>query len=619
MAKGYILHFLLWIGCREAKQEVETSTSTNETEGVPNQQQKLDVMIKTNETEGVPNRQQKLDVMIRTIEDRHIKSPKDLQSLPIKKVLGKTSIACVGGKAMEADSVEFLFMNAGDMAKVVGIGLDWAKVVVTKEFGVNVVQEDEGIWTKLWCLEHFVPRIITIPNPKQKLMAHPNSAKTDGVELEANLGHVYVEDEKEENACACFPLVFELAEHVGLGRENAMKMKEVAGTESSGSARGEVNITKQSEGNNIAPGEKTNRNEDDERSRDLSGGLTNPWDPSPSSGKKDEENTVTVNVFPKVGELHVPLSGCPSPPMIFPILKFTFKRKGDFKTIDVEAITQCNFGKMQMEDIGNGLSVYQNNIKISLDCQDANAATLKKAHVEKLENVKRITVDTSTTIRQTTRQPVGKFQLVVPYIHLALNYMHTWTRGKNHTQGNTLETLFPQLDHFFVDPYLYPSQFLYHFHYPQEVLQDIALGASSKIKTATSFCPTIVSNWVNLNKNEESPYKFRVMRDIASKEHLKRSLESEGNPASTQREYEGSSNEMRQPNRSIITQSPFNIRLTINESEDPDIKQNYQVELRVNHAMTHMPLKPEVIDLHHSDTEPMIIEGFMQMLSSTSM
>jgi hypothetical protein len=77
-------------------------------------------------------------------------------------------------------------------------------------------------------LEHFVPRIITIPSPKQELVTQPNSTKIDGVELEANLGHVYVEDDKEENACACFPLVFELVKHTRLGRENAMKTKELS-------------------------------------------------------------------------------------------------------------------------------------------------------------------------------------------------------------------------------------------------------------------------------------------------------------------------------------------------------------------------------------------------------
>jgi hypothetical protein len=75
--------------------------------------------------------------MIGTI-DVHIKSPKDHQYLAPKEVLGKTSIVC-GGKAIEGDLGEFLFMHVGDMAKVVGVGFDWAKVVLIKEFGVNVI------------------------------------------------------------------------------------------------------------------------------------------------------------------------------------------------------------------------------------------------------------------------------------------------------------------------------------------------------------------------------------------------------------------------------------------------------------------------------------------------
>jgi hypothetical protein len=311
MAKGYILHCLIWIGCREAKREVETSTrtietkgvhdqqqkldvmiTTIETEGVPNQQQKLDVMTTTIETEGVPNQQQKLDVMITTIEDVHIKSPKHLQHLAPKEVLGETSIVCVGGKAMKGDLVEFLFMDVGDMAKVVGVGLDWAKVVVTKEFDVNVMQEDEGAWTKLWCSKHFVPRIMTIPNPKQELVTHPNLAKIDGVELEANLGCVYVEDDKEENVHACFPLIFELVEHIGLGRKNAMKMKEVSrekssestkggevsGAESSGSTKGgEVSGAESSgssKGGEVSGAESSGSTKGGEISREKSSGST---------------------------------------------------------------------------------------------------------------------------------------------------------------------------------------------------------------------------------------------------------------------------------------------------------------------------------------------------------
>ncbi len=75
------------------------------------------------------------------------------------------------------------------------------------------------MWTKLWCLEHFIPRIITIPRSKQELVTHPNSTKIDRVELEANLGHVYVEDDKEENVGAV-KFVGEKLKYASLAQEN---------------------------------------------------------------------------------------------------------------------------------------------------------------------------------------------------------------------------------------------------------------------------------------------------------------------------------------------------------------------------------------------------------------
>ncbi|KAH8952741.1 hypothetical protein BDL97_09G100200 [Sphagnum fallax] len=598
--------------------------------------QKIETSTKTNEIEGVPSQQQKLDVMIRTI-DVHIKSPKDLRYLAPKEVLGKSSIVCVGGKAMEGDSGEFLFMDVGDMAKVVGVGLDWAKVVITKEFGVDVIQEDEGEWTKLWCLEHFVPRIITIPSPKQELVTHPNSTKTNGVELEANLGRVYVEDDKGKIAHACFPLVFELAKHIGLGTKNAMKTKEVSGAESSGYKKGENNLGAESSGSTKGGevyGEKSNgsrqetrRNEDDEGSEDPFRGPPNPLDPSLSIGREDvEERTLTVNVFPKPRQLAIPLRGRASPPSICPTLVFKFQRKGECKMIDVEAATQCNFGKMRIGATRNGLGFYQDNITISLDCidEEEDAATVTKAHVQNVENVKKTIVDTSTSIHYSTHQVGGELELdatPLPHnlpLHARGKYNYAWTGGDNLAHGNTQEMYFSQLDCFFVDDQSIQSELRYNFQYPQEVLQDIALGDSSKIKTEKTFWPTIESNWVNLNMNDESPYIFSVERHIVSKEHLKRSWKYEGNPPFTQKRYEVSFNETGQLNRSMTTQSPF-IHLTINEgSEVPVIKQFYKVNLKVNHAMTHMHHKAKVIPLRHSDTNPMIVEGVMEMSSSTS-
>ncbi len=108
-----------------------------------------------------------------------------------------------------------------------------------------------------------------------------------------------------------------------------------------------------------------------------------------------------------------------------------------------------------------------------------------------------------------------------------------------------------------------------------------------------------------------------MWNNIVSKEHLKRSLKSEGNPAFTQKHYEISFNKTGQLDKSMITQSPTDIHLTINEgSEVLVIKQCYKVNLKVNHAIMHIPHKVKVIPLHHSDTNRMIVEGVMS--SSTS-
>jgi hypothetical protein len=100
-------------------------------------------------------------------------------------------------------------------------------------------------------------------------------------------------------------------------------------------------------------------------------------------------------------------------------------------------------------------------------------------------------------------------------------------------------------------------------------------------------------------------------------------LKSEGDLVFKQKYYEVNFNETGQLDRSMITQSPIDIRLTIKEgSEVPVIeqfqRQFYKVDLKVNHAMTHMPHKAKVIPLRHSDTNPMIVEGVMKMSSSTS-
>jgi hypothetical protein len=142
----------------------------------------------------------------------------------------KESILTMGrkGKFEGADSIEFLFKRAEDMSKVVGVGLEWSKVVVTKTFGVVVKYIGVYAWINLWNGTSFSPMRIPIPKPPTNHelsmcnLTPKESSKIFGVGLKGSRLEsrcIYVEDDKRK-IDEMFPFIFELAEKMGLS-ENA--------------------------------------------------------------------------------------------------------------------------------------------------------------------------------------------------------------------------------------------------------------------------------------------------------------------------------------------------------------------------------------------------------------
>jgi hypothetical protein len=130
------------------------------------------------------------------------------------------------GKFEGVDSIEFLFRQAEDMSKVVGVGLPCSKVVVTKQFGVVVKHIGEHLLFDLWKETSFSPMRIPIPKPPPKLsmcnLTPEQSSKSFGVGLVGSRlenNRVYVEDNQNQTG-EMFPFIFELAEKMGLS-ENA--------------------------------------------------------------------------------------------------------------------------------------------------------------------------------------------------------------------------------------------------------------------------------------------------------------------------------------------------------------------------------------------------------------
>jgi hypothetical protein len=91
------------------------------------------------------------------------------------------------------------------MSKVVGVGLQWSKVVVTKEFGVVVKHIGEHSWSHLWKETSFSPMRIPIQKPPTKLsmfnLTPETSSKRFGVGLVGSRlesSCVYVENNQKQ-------------------------------------------------------------------------------------------------------------------------------------------------------------------------------------------------------------------------------------------------------------------------------------------------------------------------------------------------------------------------------------------------------------------------------------
>ncbi|CAK9205179.1 unnamed protein product, partial [Sphagnum troendelagicum] len=146
--------------------------------------------------------------------------------------LENDSILIVGRKGTfeGADAIEILFEQVEDMSKVVGVGLQKSKVVVTEQFGVMVIQITEHMWLDLWKETSFVPMSINVPklpiNYKLPMcnLTPEESSKRFGVGLGGFRSEglcMYVEDNMSKQTGEMFPLIFELAEKMGLESENA--------------------------------------------------------------------------------------------------------------------------------------------------------------------------------------------------------------------------------------------------------------------------------------------------------------------------------------------------------------------------------------------------------------
>ncbi|CAN5972833.1 unnamed protein product [Sphagnum jensenii] len=568
----------------------------------------------------------------------------------------------MGKKAMKGDSdVEFLYLDAKDMARVVGIGINRAKVVVTNHFDVKVIEvEDENTWKNLWNSENFVPMAIFLPNSPtereriaQSNLILENPSRSSGVGLTGNDGTVHVEGNNTlEGDQHISPLILDLAEHMGLIRENIVfEAGSTNGFSDDEKSHGrelqrrrsprafkscvqphticieDYESSEENEGDStflakdlvhsppssllgakvskdiigiggqsriINFGRRSGRSIDDnainghdKTSRSsyvISGQSTrnnvgktsglplderkagededNPIDDPPFSLHKEVERkkVLDVTIYPRgagtffnksTDDFDIPKDHLKNA-IISPILEFKFELEGKHgKTITTTTKTKCSFGKDN-----HNPSYYQNKIKISLKCEEAqNPPRLTKDEVEKLEPIKKTITVMSNTSNSLLDGGSATLGLTMLGNQLGGSLTHTHTVGTGISHTRSIETIVDQLDGFEVNRQSQENEMIYWFNYPRQSL-DHAIDQFNDTglpKICNTFEPSIIGEWhvSEVDVNKCARYSFEVERRFFSIEDLMQSHK------------DGTSN----------------LR---------SIPQLYMVQLEVNHAMSHI-------------------------------
>ncbi len=470
---------------------------------------------------------------------------------------GGNSIKVVGRQDKTADAYEFFFQSAKCMSKVVGVGLEWAKVVVCMECGsVKVWSINESAWRDSWhqVEEGVVVLSIDLANIRKEghniySLTAEEASKKFGVGVhpqgpDYNHGGVnafFVEEKRKD--VAFYPLIWELAHYM------AWNCKQHAGSETRNSGAppwwGNLGHTTSSQ----SQGSSSNNQAGDD-AVDNSGAPANLCDVFSNVAidpKKDK--TLIVTVYLPDEKISNPQNMAESQlddriedASISAELEFKFELlQGDtIRKITIETRTQCNLGKSAPKSRDRGyLGYYQDDITISLSCtgkkSDGSQAArlLNQVTIPNSKDKKWTECHTYVKSESCAKQKCGQItgQATVTPLHMA-TFGGSIQRGQNQTNtsqdstshASTFEvTIANCVSGYVVNPMEQQASWECNFLSEHNVLDYIKQGddgAYKRLKSSgifNTFWPSIVSLWGNLDdENVACPYEFNTKRDIIS-------------------------------------------------------------------------------------------------------
>jgi Leucine-rich repeat (LRR) protein len=469
---------------------------------------------------------------------------------------GGNSIKVVGRQDKTADAYEFFFQSAKCMSKVVGVGLEWAKVLVSMECGtVEVWSINESAWQKPWdqVEEDVVVLNIDLSNIRKEgrniyNLTAEEASKKFGVGVHPQGPHYnhggvnafFVEEKRKD--VAFYPLIWELAHYM------AWNCKQHAGSEprnnGARSLWGFWGPTTSSQ----SPGSSSNNQAGDD-AVDNSGAPANLCDVFSNATidpKKDKTLIVTVHlgkesILNPQNMAESQLDDRIKTASISPMLEFKFELlQGDtIRKITIETHTKCHLGDSAPESKDRGyLGYYQDDITISLSCTGKKgdgseaAELLSPVTVLNSKDKTRSESDTYGKSESCARQKSGQItgQVTVNPMHMVTfggtiqgGQNQTNTSGDSTSHASTSEVNNARcVSGYVLNCMEQEASWKCKFFSEHTVLDYVKQGDDGAYKRLYSsgifntFWPSIVSVWGSLDDNEACPYEFKTKRDIIS-------------------------------------------------------------------------------------------------------
>ncbi|CAM6064322.1 unnamed protein product [Sphagnum tenellum] len=460
-----------------------------------------------------------------------------------------------------AEGVEFLFSDTQCMSRVVGVGLERAKVLVTRGYEVGVMQLSEIDWKISWdkvfsqVKDSESSELVVIKMPKLQ-GGHVKSMSLPAEDISRKFGvslkdfpktHVITLNCKEEQSGQFFPLVWKVVDeyrNLKCGSTCATtKQTPGTGSAESPNASSSESIQQSTSGGepNFSQSPSLTRQEenmDDDADDDNSLPPEDPLPPDPSSAPNDMRNRrLKVSIFPGAGgSFHDPdtkqlvwQTPFRQVATIMPVIEIEFLQEGvDRRFITVTTKTQCNLGT----DGGpkwrgvNLFSWYQDNIKISFKGKDqqtqllsSSASAQDDSLIETKLTINKALMASTSSSQEESRGAGGQIHVAGSGIQGQIDIKAMETQGGNITIANTQEIGgIKQIQGFIVHPRCRENDLVFNFRLPSRLMPGSSTQSGVDLQSLSqcndTFEPKVTGKWIVWSEEQHACYVFKVRRDL---------------------------------------------------------------------------------------------------------